>query len=166
MDRTISKDQATRSANQQASETPLPWSDLDLEQRITLMLIESNAAYRLPVLEEEELAATKASWMRVLKGIPSRFLQRCYETAIARHAGAYPLTAYEVKEVWVSAFRGAVKQWTGDVLALNAGPPCEFCNNTGFKRVKRISDNEGLDVLWNSSEDTNSMVRCHCRKVE
>ena len=156
------QNRAIHNDSQPQSGAPSSESELLRDQLITLFLMESNAAYRLPVLEDDELAVTISSWSRVLKAVPEQFLQRCYDAAVARHTGNYALSAYEVKAVWDDASSsGLALEWFKEMRAgLIEGPLCEWCNGTGYKRVLE----DGTDVKWESREQTNTRARCHCRQ--
>jgi hypothetical protein len=145
--------QTIHSVNQQRSEPRLT----EFEAFVTLMLLESNAAYRLPVLEDEELDLTRASWCRVLQGVPFRFLRRCYERAVQGHAGKFALSAYEVKAIWDHATSsGEAAQWfQEDRKELTVG--CDWCNNTDFVRVQK----EGRRIKWNDPAESSGVRRCN-----
>jgi hypothetical protein len=121
-----------------------------------------------PSLERDALLLKIWDFEPVLSDIPIWALDYCFVEAMKLHRSEFPVQANEISRIWLEmgeSTRAELFEKT-NIKALPKGD-CEWCNGFGRMRVKVTvngKDRSYTPVKWASSEDTNTMDVCYCKK--
>jgi hypothetical protein len=116
---------------------------------------------RMPALDPVDRLLAIASIEPVLEDVPDYAIAECFKRALKDHHCDGPFQIGEVVKAWremTEGTRTALYEAYAKHPSLPAGPPCEWCDDRGWKRV----NNAEVDVKWNSPEETSRVARCHC----
>jgi hypothetical protein len=112
-------------------------------------------AYTLP-----ELLVRILDWTGPLFIVPEWGLRYCFSRAMSeRKQGTFGFEASEISRVWREASgstRDALFRSRSNTQRTIAGPPCDWCNATGFCYVSQ----SGERLKWDQREDGTAMKRC------
>jgi hypothetical protein len=128
-------------------------------------LDDTNSQRGLPPHDEAELLIKLRAWLVVLEDIPDYALAHCFAVAVKYHEPQHPFQSSEVAKIWREMSESTRQQLfeKSGIQALPAGV-CEWCNNAGLMRLK-VENGSAVAVKWNSSEVTNTVTKCDCRKA-
>lgn len=89
--------------------------------------------------DPDALAFASATWTELLEPIPDRWLNECFKLAAQ---DGKQVTPGEMIRAWSTLnSNGTV---AASMKALPEGPPCDFCNRTGWVYL----DKEGNRLKW------------------
>jgi len=112
------------------------------------------APYSLP-----ELLTRIVDWSQPLWAVPEWGLRYCFNKAIAcRGQGSFGFEAGEIAKVWREMSSGTRDQLfkSHNEGRTIAGPPCHWCNATGYVYV----DKAGNRLKWDERQLGEAMKRC------
>lgn len=111
-------------------------------------------AYTLP-----ELLTRILDWTGPLWAVPEWGLRHCFNQAMAfRGQSSFGFEASEISRVWRD-LSGSTRDALFKSFSANhsiAGPPCDWCNATGFVYVTKA----GQRLKWNERQQGEAMKRC------
>lgn len=101
--------------------------------------------------DDEVLDKVGSVWQEILEPIPDRWLNECFKLAAQ---DGKQVTPGEMIRAWSTLINnGTVAK---NIIALPAGPPCDWCNGTGL----RYRDKDGQELKWTDIGAGTGVTRC------
>lgn len=133
-------------------------SGSDRESELMEIILKTRIAFLLPVASTEENQEALRVWDEILADVPTHWLNRSFVLAMRAHDARRPFGAPLVLKV----YRELVSN--GTVSTIERGkrgtepdePPCEFCNNTGWRYIGPEREKR----KWNERLDGDRVTKC------
>jgi hypothetical protein len=126
------------------------------------LLNQAQSLRGLPSYDSADLLIKISDFAPVLDEIPDWALSESFKLAVKIHDYRQPFQVSEIIMAWrtLSESRKEALYNGHRRKTLPPGPPCEWCGGYGWTRILE----DGTPVKFHSTEDTNRVVVCDCRR--